>query len=324
MMSTDTIEKASPVIVLIGPTAVGKTALSLSIAEQFGCEIISVDSMQIYRYMDIGTAKASTEERQMVPHHLIDIVDPDEEYDVSCFIRDALRACEEITARSRIPLLTGGTGLYLKALLEGLSDMEKIDPGVRQALRETLEREGHRKLYERLMECDPLTARRIHPNDTHRLLRALEIYQSTGVAWSEHTLKNPATPVEPAFANVCKIGLACEREVLYRRINERVRQMVEEGLLDEVRHLLKLGYGPELKSMQSIGYRHMLNFLDGSWAWEESVSLLARDTRRYAKRQFTWFGRDRKIQWFESGQEKEISGAVRSFLRTAGVAEPEV
>ncbi len=301
----------SPVIALIGPTAVGKTSLSLSIAEKFGCEIISVDSMQIYRHMDIGTAKASAEERQRIPHHLIDIVNPDQEYNVACFVDDVEGAYEKIISRGKIPLLTGGTGLYLKALFEGLSDLQDVDVSVRQDLRMRLESEGRRKLYDHLLQCDPETARRIHPNDTYRLLRALEIYEATGVPWSIQK-KGPAN--KPLLASGCKIGLTSERDVLYKRINERVEQMIHNGLLGEVQNLLQMGYDRNLNSMQSIGYRHMIHFLEGSWNWDDAVRLLARDTRRYAKRQFTWFHQDTAIRWFGAEQEKEIYEAIGLYL----------
>lgn len=303
----------SPVIALIGPTAVGKTSLSLAIAEKFGCEIISVDSMQVYRHMDIGTAKASAEERLKIPHHLIDIVNPDQDYNVACFVDDVRQAYAKIIARDKIPLLTGGTGLYLKALFEGLSDLRDVDGTVRLELRQRLESEGHQKLFESLMECDPETARRIHPNDTHRLLRALEIYQATGVPWSA---QKGMLAKKPLLASGCKIGLTSGREVLYKRINERVAQMIQKGLLEEVQNLLQMGYDQNLKSMQSIGYRHMIQFLNGTWSWEEAIGLLARDTRRYAKRQFTWFHRDTAIKWFEPDNEDEICKAIGLYLDT--------
>jgi len=302
---------SEPVLVLIGPTAVGKTALSLALAERFSCEIVGLDSMQIYRHMDIGTAKANLEERARVPHHLIDVADPDEEYHVARYVADAAEACRQIIARGNRPLLAGGTGLYLKGLLEGLFEIPAVPEAVRVGLGQRLAEEGRGALFAELSRCDPESAARIHANDTHRLLRALEIFQATGRPWSEHLHKQQA---QPALANVLLLGLLCEREALYERINLRVDRMVEEGLLGEVEKLLAMGYDPGLKSMQSIGYRHMLQYIQGQWGWDEALNLLARDTRRYAKRQMTWFGNDPQIRWFAPTDTAPIFECVEEFF----------
>lgn len=304
-----------PAVCLVGPTAIGKTSLSLMLAEKFGAEIVSVDSMQVYRQMDIGTAKATPAERRRVPHHLIDIVNPDEEYHAARFIKDAGEAITGIRSRGRMPLLVGGTGLYLKGLLEGLFEVTAIEPGLREALRLRLAGEGHQALHAELQRLDPHSAARIHPHDTHRLLRALEIHTATGVPWSQYLQEQSPNPM---LANVLLIGLTCERERLYHRINQRVEQMAENGLLDEVKKLLAMGYAPALKPLQSIGYRHMIQYLDGAWSWEESLQLLARDTRRYAKRQYTWFRRLPAIRWFEPSQAGAIVNAVHHFLAQEG------
>ncbi len=300
-----------PVLVLIGPTAVGKTALSIALAERFSCEIVGLDSMQIYRHMDIGTAKATAEERARVPHHLLDVVNPDEEYHVARYVADATEACRQIIGRGNRPLLVGGTGLYLKGLLEGLFEIPAIPEAVRVNLGQRLAEEGRAVLFAELSLCDPESAERIHPNDTHRLLRALEIFKATGRSWSEHLREQQ---VRPALTTVLRIGLHCEREALYERINLRVEKMVEEGLLGEVEKLLAMGYDPGLKAMQSIGYRHMLQYLQGQWDWEETLFLLARDTRRYAKRQMTWFGSDPDICWFAPSETEAIFNCVEGFL----------
>ncbi len=302
---------SEPVLVLIGPTAVGKTALSLALADRFSCEIVGLDSMQIYRHMDIGTAKATPEERARVPHHLLDVVNPDEEYHVARYVADATEACRRIIGRGNRPLLVGGTGLYLKGLLEGLFEIPAIPEPVRASLRQRLAEEGRAVLFAELSHCDPESASRIHPNDTHRLLRALEIFQATGKSWSEHLREQR---VRPALTTVLQIGLHCERDVLYERINLRVEQMVGEGLLGEVEKLLAMGYDPSLKAMQSIGYRHMVQFLQGEWDWDEALFLLARDTRRYAKRQMTWFGNDPDIRWFAPSETEAIFNCVEGFL----------
>ncbi len=300
-----------PAIAIIGPTGVGKTALSLTVAQRFDCEIISVDSMQVYRHMDIGTAKASPAERALVPHHLLDVADPTEEYSVARYLADVAMAVDGIRQRGRMPLLVGGTGLYLRGLKEGLFEMAPCDESIRQGLQDRLQKEGGEALYLELGRIDPPTATRIHPNDTYRLLRGLEIYHSTGLSWSEHLAKGRQAALLP---EMLKIGLTWEREKLYQRINLRVGQMVEEGVLAEVQSLLAQGYGPELKSMQAIGYRHMVEFLRGDHDWPETLELLARDTRRYAKRQYTWFRRDKAIHWFEPVQKEEICKLISDYL----------
>lgn len=300
-----------PAIAIIGPTGVGKTALSLAVAQRFDCEIISVDSMQVYRHMDIGTAKASPEERALVPHHLLDVADPTEEYSVARYLADVAVAVDGIRQRGKVPLLVGGTGLYLRGLTDGLFELAPCDESIRQGLQDRLLKEGGEALYDELGRIDPATAARIHPNDTYRLLRGLEIYHSTGLSWSEHLAKGRQDALLP---EILKIGLTWEREKLYQRINLRVVQMVEEGVLAEVQSLLAQGYGPELKSMQAIGYRHMVEFLRGDHDWPETLELLARDTRRYAKRQYTWFRRDAAIHWFEPVQKEEVCKLISDYL----------
>ncbi len=298
-------------IILLGPTAVGKTELSLSIAEKYSGRIIGVDSQQVYRYMDIGTAKPSPEERARVTHHLIDVADPDEDYNVARFIKEAGQAIAVIRKQGDIPILAGGTGLYFKGLLEGLFDIDPVDQEIRENLRKQLEGEGRQSLYDELCRCDPDSAARIHPNDTQRLIRALEIFRSTGMTWSKHLASQKT---EPVLTNVLKLGLTRDRERLYERIDMRVKQMVDSGFVHEVKDLLKMGYHGDLNSMQSIGYRHMVNFLKGVWSWEESLEFLARDTRRYAKRQYTWFRRDTEIAWFDPGQKDEIYSLIDAYL----------
>jgi tRNA dimethylallyltransferase len=301
-------------VVLIGPTGIGKTALSLEIAERFDGEIISVDSMQVYRFMDVGTAKATFEERARVVHHLIDIVFPDETYNVARFVEDASRAMAAIRERGKVPLLVGGTGLYLKGLLKGLFAI-KEDYELRKHLKDRAAEEGLASLYGELTACDPRSAARIHPNDSHRILRALEVYRTTGIPWSEHIANQEQ---DASGQNVLKLGLTCDREDLYARIDRRTRTMAEQGLLAEAENLLSLGYTGDLKSMQAIGYRHMVQYLAGTWTWEEGLRLIARDTRRYAKRQFTWFRRDSEITWFHPNQRQEIYKAIDSFLTGGG------
>ena len=303
----------SPVLILVGPTAIGKTALSLTLADRYECEIVSVDSMQVYRYMDIGTAKPSLEEQERVAHHLIDIVDPDKQFDAAQFVKYALAAIDLITGAGKIPLLTGGTGMYLKALLKGLFDFEtSSDPSVRENLANRLEKEGPAKLFDQLREVDPVTADRIHPNDTQRLLRAMEIYMMSGKPWSEYLKDQPAPPV--IFNRLMQIGLTCDRQQLYERIEQRSKIMIQEGLIEEVEGLRKMGYTSDLTSMQSIGYRHANNYIDGLWDMDEMMRLLVRDTRRYAKRQLTWFGNDPKLKWFERNAAEDVIQIIDTWL----------
>ncbi len=304
---------SGPVVALIGPTAVGKTSLSLQICREFNAEIVSVDSMQVHRYMDIGTAKASKAERAQIPHHLIDIIDPDQDYHAASFVKDCLRAIADIHLRGAIPLLTGGTGLYLQALIHGLFEAPAADSEVRTGLKQRLQREGSVALHRELRSCDPDAADRLHPHDGVRIIRALEVFEATGRPMSEHLRAQDRHGIA-RFSRFITIGLTCPRNQLYDRINERSRQMLESGLESEVRGLLAMGYGAELKSMQSIGYRHMVNYLSGALTEAEMLELLARDTRRYAKRQYTWFSRDRSIRWVERSQTDTIMRSIRSFL----------
>ncbi|MCP3931653.1 MAG: tRNA (adenosine(37)-N6)-dimethylallyltransferase MiaA [Bacteroidetes bacterium] len=303
-----------PVIVLVGPTAIGKTALSLELAEMFECEIISMDSMQVYKHMDIGTAKVSVEERKKIPHHLIDIINPDDHYDAKSFVDDTLASLDKIHAKNKTPIITGGTGLYLTSLLEGLFDDIGEYPDIRQILRVRLDREGCSKLHHELSLCDCESANKIHKNDTHRVLRALEIYQGTGVPWSEHIRQQNRPSLMERFPNMLQIGLTCDRAQLYERINLRTRIMIQSGFIEEVSGLLMMGYGKDLKAMSSIGYRHAVNFIDKKWDEKEMETLLARDTRRYAKRQYTWFNKNKSLVWMDVSEPKEVIKFVTRWM----------
>jgi tRNA dimethylallyltransferase len=304
----------APLLFLAGPTAIGKTDLALTLAEEFGCEIIGVDSMQIYRYMDIGTAKPSLAERGRVPHYLIDYVMPDEEFSASRFVSDCREAIREIRAKGRMPMLVGGTGLYFNALENGIFTMPEIDQTFRHDLQKELESRGREALVEEIERTDPHSAARIHPNDTYRLLRALEIVRATGKPWSQFIAEHQGQKRGGAKATIIKIGLNRDRDELYQRIDQRVGTMINAGFLIEVETLLKMGYTANLRPMQSLGYRHMLNFLAGEWDWERAVELLARDTRRYAKRQLTWFKADTELSWFHPDQVSEIAATITGFL----------
>ena len=311
-MTTFPVEQ--PVLVIVGPTAIGKTGLSLEIADNFNCEIISMDSMQVYRYMDIGTAKATQEERKRVPHHLIDIVDPDDDYDAERFTIDACRAIEDIHARNKIPLVTGGTGLYLRALTQGLFSGGMQYPKIREELKLRLQKEGKSKLHQELILYDRISAERIHSNDSHRLIRALEIFYGSGVPWSQHIEQQKQEQSSKRFTNILLIGLTSERKILYEQINKRSRMMLDAGLEQEVKGLLEKGYSAGLKSMMSIGYRHMIMYVTGIWERLKMEQLLARDTRRYAKRQFTWFSKTPDIIWCDRAERERILYLTRDWL----------
>lgn len=310
----------TPAVAVVGPTAVGKTALAIKIGQYFSGEIIGLDSMQIYRHMDIGTAKPTLAERAQLPHHLIDFVPPDAEYSVAHYREDALRVGAELRQRGKLAVLVGGTGLYLRALEEGLFPLPAIAAGVRASLLAEIEKRGLAALYQELLACDPETAARIHAHDSYRITRALEIFRTTGVPWSaylaDHRRQRAAASGEGGesnpFAKTIKIGLELDRPTLYERINRRVEMMIAAGLREEVEQLLARGYSPELKAMQALGYRHLVNYLRGQWRWEECLELLARDTRHYAKRQYTWFRRDPELVWF-SPEEPE---AIINWLQT--------
>ncbi|MGB5684217.1 MAG: tRNA (adenosine(37)-N6)-dimethylallyltransferase MiaA [Candidatus Electrothrix sp.] len=310
-----------PIIVLVGPTAVGKTALSLRLVQRFDCEIISMDSMQVYRHMDVGTAKPSLAEQASVPHHLIDIINPDEQYDAARFVNDALAAIEEIASRKRTVLLTGGTGLYLKALFEGLFDALPTDETIRAQLRERLEQEGRETLHAELCRVDPDTGARVHANDTQRLLRGLEIYLVSGRTWTELIVEQQEQQQQQKargqgsrFTRVFQVALDCERKRLYQRIAQRSQLMLEQGMIEEVEQLRSMGYTPDLPSMQSIGYKHVNNLLSGEWNQVEMLEYLIRDTRRYAKRQMTWFRKNQELNWFARDDYDRIAAQAAATL----------
>lgn len=299
------------IIVICGPTGIGKTELSLWLAEYFKGGIISADSMQIYRYMDVGTAKPAASELARVPHYMIDRVDPDESYDAARYAREAGDCIAALERRGMVPFVIGGTGLYIKALVHGLCGAKPASPEIRAKLRHEAEINGNRFLYERLAAYDPDAAQRIHPNDIYRIIRALEVYELTGLPLSA---SQQAHGFAEAPFDVLKICLNIERQALYGRINRRVEQMVANGFLDEVRNLLKMGYSGELKSMKSIGYRHMVDYLRGRLGWGEAVDLMKRDTRRYAKRQLVWFRKDPELIWMTPDDFDGVRSRIEKFL----------
>lgn len=298
--------KAPGIIIVTGPTASGKTGFAIDLAKQFNGEIIGADSMQVYRYMDIGTAKPTLLEQEAVPHHMIDVVFPDSDFDAATYATMASACIDEVICRGRKAIVTGGTGFYIKALMYGLFDEGPADPEIRRALKARAEQDGSAAIHHQLSLIDAESARKIHPNDTYRVVRAMEIYEITGEPPS--VIQNRHGFQKPRF-NALHIGLSWPRPILYDRINRRVDAMMKQGFLDEVGCLLNNGYHRGLKSMQSLGYRHLAAVIDGEATLDEAVELLKRDHRHYAKRQMTWFGADSAIRWIspDSPQSDQIS-----------------
>lgn len=303
-----------PMIILSGPTAVGKTALSVRLAKKINAEIISADSMQIYRYMDIGSAKVRPEEMEGIPHYLIDVLDPEEDFNVVRFQKMALESAEEIYKKGKIPLLVGGTGFYIQALLYGIDFTESNeDGGYRKMLELTAAEKGAAYLYEKLMKTDPKSAYEIHPNNVKRVIRALEFYHQTGRLISEHNAKERKKESPYNFAYFV---LTDEREKLYHRIDKRVDQMMDEGLLDEVRFLKERGVKKTSTSMQGLGYKELFAYLDGEYPMEEAVRIIKRDTRHFAKRQITWFKREKEVIWTNRTEFDQSEDALLDFMIT--------
>jgi tRNA dimethylallyltransferase len=306
------VNSKTPLIIIAGPTGVGKTSLSIILAREFGGEIVNADSMQVYRLMDIGTAKPSPEERKLVPHHLLDIVYPDEVYNAARYRQDAEEAIGDIARRKKCAFVVGGTGLYIKALTRGLFYFPATDENVRQSLRDGMEKNGLDRLYAELKEVDPEAAEKIHGHDKVRIMRALEVFQLTGkpisVYQSEHEFSD-------SKYDTLKIGLELDRDKLYERIELRACEMLEAGLIDEVRGLLAAGYAKDLKPMQSLGYRHVIRYLENEYTFDEMMRTMIRDTRRYAKRQLTWFRGDPEIRWYTPLDADAIVRQVRLFLQ---------
>lgn len=309
--------RLAPVVVVTGPTASGKSQVALELAERFDGEIVNADSMQVYRLLDVGTAKPTAAERARVPHHLFDIVDPDVQYDAGRYAREAAQAVEAIHARGRPAFVVGGSGLYIKALLEGLSVGVGRDPELRATLEAEFDRareEGDpERLHRRLAEIDPTSARALHPNDRVRIVRALELHASTGVAPS--VIQRGSRSKRPW--RVLQLALDPGREALALRIDRRCEAMVAGGLLQEVRNLRELGYGPELPSMRAIGYRHMQPVIDGLDTLVNVLEEMKRDTRRFARRQRTWLRGVAGVEWMPPEPLEALVLRVKRFLEDA-------
>lgn len=297
-------------LVIVGPTGVGKTDLSIQISKRFSSEIVSADSRQIYRFMDIGTSKPSQEILKEYPHHFIDILSPDENYSAGQFGKEAREVVEQIFKRGNTPLIVGGSGLYIKAVLEGFFGDDFKDDLIRKQLQEKLNEIGAENLFNELQKVDPQGAEQIHPNNTKRILRSLEVYYITGKPISEIQKSQS----DPANFNWIKLGFSRQREQLYEKINRRVEKMFKEGLVEEVQGLLKKGYSPELNSLNSVGYNEVIGYLNGKINLEDTIELIKQNTRNYAKRQLTWFRKETDVNWIENENNLVVDNIIETLI----------
>lgn len=304
------MEEKPKIVIIIGPTAVGKTDLALDLASAFDGEIISADSMQVYRHLDIGTSKPTREERERVPHHLIDIVDPNGEFSAALFSRRAGDIIGDLHGRKTV-IVAGGTGLYIRALTGGIIEGPGPDEGLRKIFRERLENEDRETLYARLEARDPEAAGRIHPRDGVRIIRALEIAELAGEPISE---KQRRHGFREARYECLKVGLYRDREELYHRIDNRASQMIEAGLVEEAEKIIRMGYDEKVKPLQSLGYKYIIRYIRNKLTLEEALKLMQRDTRHYARRQMTWFRGEDGIEWFHPDETGLIRLRIERFL----------
>lgn len=308
--------KKEPLVILTGPTAVGKTKLSIALAKAIGGEIISADSMQVYRHMDIGSAKIRLEEMEGIPHYLVDVLEPWEEFHVVRFQQMTKEAMKKIREHGHIPILVGGTGFYIQAIVKDIDFTENEASPYREELTRLAEEKGADFLYEKLQKVDPKSAQIIHAHNVKRIIRALEFYQMTGEKISEHNTKQreKSSPYQFAY-----FVLQDERAKLYKRIEARIDEMLQDGLIEEVTALKEMGLKRGMVSMQGLGYKEILAYLDGECTLEEAVEILKRDTRHFAKRQITWFKREEEVIWLDKGkfayQEEQILEAMLQILR---------
>jgi len=301
---SETQALAKPVVVIVGPTAVGKSRIAVEVAKAFETEVLTADSRQVYRGMDVGTDKPASEERQAVPHRLIDLVDPDESFNAGLYRRQAIDEIERLYRDCRLPLVVGGTGLYVRTLLNGLCDAPPADPIVREALRQEAEDQGSDRLYARLVDVDPVIAARLHPRDESKVIRALEVYQLSGRRMSEFQQEHGFA--ERPFATLM-IGLNRDRDMLYRRIEGRIDWQLAHGLIEETKRLLAQGYQRDSAAMKGLGYRQVAEHLAGEYDAAEMVRRFKRDTRHFSKRQMTWFRKEPGIQWLMIEEPESVS-----------------
>lgn len=300
------------VIVIVGPTCSGKTNLSLKLTKSVPSEIISADSRQIYKYLDIGTAKPSKEQLQLFPHHLIDLLNPSENYDVSRFEKDAEDIIDLINKKNKIPIIVGGSGLYIKVLIDGIFDTADRDEEYRKELLQKRKEFGNDFLYEELKKVDPVSAEKMLPQNWKRVMRALEVFHTTGEPiWKHH--QNQSSQKEKKYIFI-QFGLDWERNILYQNIDKRVDQMIEHGFVNEVKNILGDGYDKNLNSLNTVGYKEIIQHLDGEITLERAIELIKRNTRHYAKRQMTWFRKDERIHWFDVKNSSDLDQIAENII----------
>ncbi len=307
------IEK-KPLLILTGPTAVGKTKASIALAKALNGEIISADSMQVYRYMDIGTAKIKSNEMEGIPHHLVDVLDPSDEFSVAHFKKMALESIEEIYKKGKLPIIVGGTGFYIQALLYDVNFTPKQESAFREQLEQELIEKGAEYLHDKLKSIDNASAEKIHRNNTKRVIRAIEYFYETGKKISEH---NEEAREKDSPYDFVYFVLNDERSNIYQRIDLRVDQMIEEGLVEEVKSLLHKGYQKDLVSLQGLGYKEIIAYLNEEMTLEEAIYILKRDTRHFAKRQLTWFRRERTVTWVDRVNYKDEKSLIEAMVHIA-------
>lgn len=310
------------ILVISGPTASGKTRLAVELALRHGGEVVSADSMQVYRRMDIGTAKPTPEEMRGIPHHMLDVADPEEDFSVARYVEMAARCVDDVLERGKLPIVAGGTGLYIDSLLSGRTFAPfSPDSALRGELERELAEKGGQAMLEALAQVDPEAAQRLHPNDHKRIVRALEVYRSTGKTITQHNRETQAIP--PRY-NALTIGLAFQdRQAMWRRIDQRVDEMVAAGLEDEVRRLLTSGISPKCTAMQAIGYKEFTQALSGEMTWQEATDVVKLRSRQYAKRQLTWFGRNpntRWVRWDDPPEFEQGRRASTEYMEEFGIS----
>jgi len=304
------------VFAIVGPTCAGKTNLSLTLTQLIPSEIISADSRQIYKYLNIGTAKPSNEELQNVPHHLIDLLDPSENYDASIFEKDAERIIEEIFKKNKNPIIVGGSGLYIKALIDGIFDSADKDEEYLKELLQKRKEFGNEFIYEKLKKVDPESAARMLPQNWKRVMRALEVFHTSGESILSHYKKQSTRGGKEKKYIFKQFGLNWERELLYQNIDNRVDEMMKNGFVDEVKNILAKGYDKSLNSLNTVGYKEIIQYLEGEGSLERAIELIKRNTRHYAKRQMTWFRKDKRIQWFDILEMNELNKIATKIIQS--------
>lgn len=309
-MQTD--NSKAKLCIIAGPTAIGKTDISISIANKLNGEIISADSAQVYKYMDIGTAKIKLHEMKGINHYMIDEVYPDEEFNVAQFNKRATKYIKAITGKNKLPIIAGGTGLYINSLLNNLDFTPIVtDEIFRKEMQELAQKKGNEYLHNLLLDIDPQSYKRLHPNDIRRVIRALEVHKHTGKTITYFQEESKKIPDKFDYVY---IGLKMDRVNLYDRINKRVDIMIEKGLIKEVKCLLQMGYSSDLVSMQALGYKEIIGYLHGEYSLDDAVTLLKRDSRRYAKRQLSWFRSDKRVKWVDLDNYSNKSEAIKNII----------